>query len=111
MIRTSITGNTMIFKNEKGFYSTSVSKKVTKQDGATEWQNAYLSVNFAKRVDIPNRTMINIKNGFLSFDQYVNKDNAKVINWKVVVLDYEVVGETKAPEQPKQISMEDDLPF
>ena len=63
MINTNITGETMIFKNDKGFYSTSMSKKMV--DGT--YQSTYIPVQFKKGVGVENETTINITKGFLSF--------------------------------------------
>ena len=89
MLSSNFSGETMIFKNDKGFYSTTLSKK--NQDGT--YANAYISVGFRKGVDIPNRTKINVKSGFLTFDQY-ERDGSKITNLKLFISDFETPGGT-----------------
>lgn len=78
----NITGETMLFRNENGYYSTTISNK--KMDGS--YENMYINVQMPKGTDLPNQTKINIIRGFLSF--YVNNANSKTI--KFVVLDYDI---------------------
>lgn len=85
----NISGTTMIFKSEYG-YSTAISKK--NQDG--EYERMYLSVQLPKGVELNNKTMIYIKNGFLSF--YNTKDGLPKL--KIVVMEYTI----DADEQYKQ---------
>ena len=114
MLNSNFSGETMIFKNDKGFYSTSISKK--NQDGT--YANAYISVAFKKGVDLPNKTKINIKNGFLTFDQYDRADGSKATNLKLFVSDFETAGQ-KAPTKASKgsendffgASKQEDLPF
>ena len=54
-----IRGETMIFANEKGGYSTTVSNK--NQDGT--YDNMYIAVNFKKGIALENQTKIDITNG------------------------------------------------
>lgn len=114
MIRTTVTGETMIFKNDKGFYSTTISKRIKNEDGSTTWENEFVNLNFTKKVDLPNRTKINITNGWWSYDKYTDKTGTKRIAFKIVVTDFTVVGENAS--QPKSQPVEfqqndDDLPF
>lgn len=115
MIRTNVSGETMIFRNEKGFYSTTFSRKVNNPNGTTDWQNEYINVNFAPKPqqDIPTKTRINIKNGFWSFDRYTNKEGKEITTWKIVVTDYEIVGaqKTQPVAQNQEFIPQDDLPF
>jgi hypothetical protein len=92
-----ITGETMIFKNDIG-YSTSISNK--KEDGT--YENMSISVNFRKGVEIPNKTKINITDGFLSF--YKTKNDEKRL--KLVVMDFET-NEIPFTETDEDL----DLPF
>ena len=94
-----ITGETMIFKNEKGMYNTTISNK--KEDGT--YENMRISVNFRKGIEIEDKTKINIKDGFLSF--WKNKDGLPQV--KLVIMDFEEVN-----TDGFQISNdESDLPF
>lgn len=91
-----ISGNIYVFKNDKGAYSTSISKK--NEDGS--YENMRISVNFRKGTELENKTKINVTNGFLSFW----KNNQGLPQLKLVVLEFEK--ETNENEEYK-----DDLPF
>lgn len=112
MLLSKFTGKTMVFKNENGFYRTTISAK--NREG--EYVNKGINIAFKKGVDIPNKTVIDVKNGWLTFDEYVSKqDNQKkTSDFKIFVSEYEVEGgqttASKATETPA-ISPEDDLPF
>lgn len=124
MLRSTFTGETMIFKNDKGFYSTSISKKIRNADGTDGgYDNAYLNVNFTHKVDIPNQTKINITNGWLSFNKFKDKDGNNRTTFNIVVSDFtpvdnpNVIGAQKSaqnttkPSEDFGISDNDDLPF
>lgn len=91
-----VTGETFIFKNDKGAYSTSISKK--NEDGT--YENMRISVNFRKGIELENKTKINVTNGFLSFW----KNNQGLPQLKLVVLEFET--QTNENEEYR-----DDLPF
>lgn len=95
-----ISGETMIFKNDKGYYETSISNK--KEDGT--YENMYVSVNFKKGIEVENKTKINILDGFLSF--YKNKEGLPKI--KLVILDFISVGQEIESDTLLDSS---DLPF
>ncbi len=76
-----ITGETTIFKNENGSYSTSISNK--KQDGTYEYMS--ISVTLKKGTEIENKTKINILDGFLSF--YKTKEGMPKL--KLIIMDFE----------------------
>ena len=98
-----ITGdNIMVFKNEKGQYSTSISNKLL--DGT--YQNVYIQVQFKKGVELENKTRINIKDSFLSFF----KTQEGNVVYKIVVLDFEQYGDVKE-EEFANTQPGDDLPF
>lgn len=105
MLNSNFSGEVMIFKNDKGFYSTTLSKK--NQDGS--YTNAYVAVSFKKGVDIPNKTKINIKNGFLTFDQY-QKEGKTITNLKIFVTEYEGTGATQT-KMASKTQDESDLLF
>lgn len=124
MLRSTFTGETMIFKNDKGFYSTSISKKIRNADGTDGgYDNAYLNVNFTKKVDIPNQTKINITNGWLSFNKFKDKEGNNRTTFNIVVSDFtpvdnpnvigaqKVAQNTAKPSEDFGISDNDDLPF
>ena len=102
-----IRGETMIFANEKGGYSTTVSNK--NQDGT--YDNMYITVNFKKNVSIENKTKIDITNGFLSF----YKTREGLPKPKIVVMDFEIKDKTETKQQEKvneyDITDNSELPF
>ena len=105
----NITGKTMIFKSQYG-YSTTISKK--NQDG--EYTNMYVSIQLPKNIELENKTMIEITNGFLSF--YNTKDGLPKI--KIVVMEFTTDEEQKyIQEEREAIQNEEDyftpesLPF
>lgn len=91
-----VTGEIFIFKNDKGAYSTSISKK--NEDGT--YENMRISVNFKKGTELENKTKINVTNGFLSFW----KNNQGLPQLKLVVLEFE-------KETNENENIESDLPF
>lgn len=98
-----ILGRTMIFKNDYG-YSTSISNK--NQEG--QYDKMYLTVQFPKSVELENKTLINIKDGFLSF--YKTKVGLPKV--KIVVKDYEIAEDYKIPFLEDTAEQLDDLmPF
>lgn len=116
MLRNTFTGETMIFKNDKGFYSTTISKKVRNADGTDGgYDNAYLNVNFTKKVDIPNKTRINVKNGWLSFNKFTDKDGKNRTTFNLVINDFAPVDNPNVigakPSEDVFEADSDDLPF
>lgn len=109
----NINGNKIvIFKNEKGQYSTSISNK--KEDGS--YENMYITVNMPRGVEVENKTRIEITKGFLSF--YKTKEGLPKL--KIVVQkfktqeDIDNAEEQYAKEEREAIQNEDtyeDLPF
>lgn len=95
-----VTGETMIFKNQNGSYSTTISNK--KEDGT--YENMYLAVNFRKGTEIKNKTKINILDSFMSF----YKDKNGLPRLKIVVMEFERVGQ--APNNETVLGP-DELPF
>lgn len=95
-----ITGETTIFKNDKGFYSTGISNKLL--DGT--YENAYIQVQFKKGVELENKTKINITNSFLTF--WKGQDGKPI--FKIMVLEFTTNGDAK--EESTNFSP-DDLPF
>ena len=94
-----VTGETIIFKNDKG-YSTSISNK--KEDGT--YDNMFISVNFQKGIEVANKTKINILDGFMSF--YKNKNGQAVP--KLVVMSFETENQEN---NSFEINDPSDLPF
>lgn len=107
MLTSKIEGQTVVFKNDKGFYSTSIGNK--QPDGS--YKNAYIALQFKKGVNLENKTQINIKNGFLTFDKYTPKNgNAEVTSWKIVVMDFDVIsGGTNNSKAQNQTTPQSDF--
>ena len=78
--------NVMIFVNDKGFYSMSVSRKTE----SGEYENAYFPVMFKKDVKVENKTLIKINDAWLSFYK-TEKDSKKYTNFYVFINDFEIV--------------------
>jgi len=98
-----ISGRTMIYKNDYGF-STTISNK--KQDGT--YDKLYITVQFPKDVELENKTLINIKDGFLSF--YKTKEGLPKI--KIVVKYFEIAEDYKIPFlEDTTEQLEDLMPF
>lgn len=91
----------MIFKDEKEKYSTTISKK--NQNG--EYENAYFPIQFNKDVELENRTLIKIKNAWLSFYNWEYEDK-KGTKFFIKCSDFEVVAEAQ-----KQPTKEETNPF
>ena len=94
----NITGKTMIFKSEYG-YSTAISNK--NQEGT--YDKMYVQVQLPKGIELENKTMIEIQNGFLSM--YKTKNGLPKL--KIVVMDFET--ENKVEDVSEFESL--DLPF
>lgn len=111
----------MIFKKEKK-YLVGISKK--NQDGS--YDNAYFPIQFNQGVELENKTLIRIKNAWLSFYKWENeKDKGTVFFIKCS--DFEVAREPEEEVNPfeafgnsietesevgEQITIDDDeLPF
>ena len=109
MLRNNFEGETMIFRNANGFYSTSLGKKNLND----EWQNKFLSVQFPKGTDIPDKTKINIKKAFLSFDSWTDKDGNNRSEFKLVVQEFENPNVIEKPQEDETFGSIDDteLPF
>ncbi len=109
----NLSGEQRIFRNERNgkiYYSTGISKK---DMNTNTYTSEYFPVVFKKGVDIPNKTDIIIKNGFLTFDKYQKEGQDKpTVFWKMFVLDYELknADEFKNFDNFESIS-NDELPF
>lgn len=107
----NVTGKTMIFKGDYG-YSTTISSK--NKEG--QYENMYLTVQLPKGIELENKTMIEITNGFLSF--YKSKEGLPKI--KLVITKFttdqeeQYINEEREAIQNEQNyynNQEDDLPF
>lgn len=96
----NITGKTMIFKSQYG-YSTTISKK--NQDG--EYERMYVSVQLPKNIELENKTVINITDGFLSF--YNTKDGLPKI--KIVVMEFTTDEEQKYIQEEREAIQNEEI--
>lgn len=109
-----------IFKDEKGKYTTAISKKI-----GEEYQNKYFPVEFLKDVDLPNGIDIIIKHAFMTWfewefegktgTKFIMKITAfeKVDNGKPVLRpDPKLDAKDNKISSAKEIELDDDeLPF
>ena len=91
------TKNSMVFVFDNKYYI-GISKK--KNDG--EWENSYFPIEFNKGVEIPNKTMISIKNAWLSFYKW-EYNGKKGTKFFIKCSDYEIVqkSEEQTSNDPK----------
>ena len=110
-MKSSFTGQTMIFANEyngRTLYKTSIGKK----DKNGEWENASILVNFPKDTQIANKTTVDMKDAWLSF--YYGKDRdgnvSKIPQWYIVCTEFEVLDAPEAVEGFTAMT-DDEIPF
>lgn len=84
-------------------YSTQVSSK----DKAGNWKSAYVTLKFRNGVDVANKTVIQIKNGFMTFNS--NATNGEKYPY-VFVDDFEILKEGEDGLSTAIDNM-DDMPF
>ena len=96
----NINGKVMVFKNQYG-YSTTISKK--NQDG--EYTNMYVSIQLPKNIELENKTVIEITNGFLSF--YNTKDGLPKI--KIVVMEFTTDEEQKYIQEEREAIQNEEI--
>lgn len=104
-MKSSFTGQTMIFANEyngRTLYNVSIGRK----DKGGEWENASILVNFPKGTELANRTTVDMKNAWLSF--YFNKE--KIPQWYIVCTEFEVLDAPEAVEGFTAMT-DDEIPF
>lgn len=83
-------------------YSIGISSK--DKDG--NWVSAYMDIKFKKGVEIADRTDIKIKNSFFVVEEY---KGTKYI--KIMVTDFEIVGEQNTGFMDIPDTLEAELPF
>lgn len=108
----NFSGDIRLFKNDKGFYSIGISRKM--EDG--KYKSKYMNATIKGKPDIPNQTDIIVKNGFLSWDEYTKKGETEPTTvWKFIILDYELknasVNVDDIDTTGFEITAEEDLPF
>ena len=88
---------TTIFKNDRGVYKATLSKKDTNENGEQITRYMNIHVGFRKGVELKNKTKIKVNNGFLTFFDVKTgniKDNGKeeVLRFpKIMIMDFEVL--------------------
>lgn len=96
----NINGKVIIYKNDYG-YSTAISNK--KQDGT--YERMYVSVQLPKNIELENKTVIEITNGFLSF--FKTKDGLSKI--KIVVMEFTTDEEQKYIQQEREAIQNEEI--
>ena len=89
----------MVFKKDNK-YSIGISKK--KQDGS--YENAYIKVEFNKDVELEDRTMITIKNAWLSFYNW-EYQGKKGTTWVIKCSEFEKVEEYEKDPMASEIKI------
>lgn len=110
-MRANISGRTRIFAKEYNGatrYSASLGKK--NQNGG--YDNGWLFVRFRKGVTVKDGTDIDIKDGWITFDQY-EKEGKTVTTWGIFVNDFEELMTREEYEATKGFSKieSEDMPF
>lgn len=106
-MKSTFTGQTMVFAkelNDRTIYNASISKK--EQDGT--YTNTTILINFLDKPKIPNKSMVDIKNAWMSF--YFKKDS-KIPVFYLVCNDYEVIDKPDDVPQGYAKLDEDSIPF
>lgn len=92
---------------ERVAYSTAISSK--NQDGT--YENMYVNVQLPKDTILDDKTLINVKNGFLS--NYKNKEGLYQV--KLIIQEFEEIGSksnvTTVNDIVNVVDESDDLPF
>ena len=90
---------TTIFKNDRGVYKATLSKKDTNENGEQITRYMNIHIGFRKGIELKNKTKIKVNDGFLTFFPIETgniKDNGKkeVLNFpKIMIMDFEVLEE------------------
>lgn len=107
-LKVHITGEGMIFRDDKFGYPVYSAKLSTQKDG--QWEYDYIQVGFKGKADLPNNTEIKINDGFFSF--FTKNDGTKV--HKIIITSYEIlnqsVGEIDIPTE-NVVDFDTDLPW
>lgn len=100
----NITGEILVFKNERG-YSTTISNK----DINGNWDRMYITLQLPKGQELDNRAVILVTKGFLTF----YKDKNGMAKPKAVLQEYNIIGQEPTNEDVpfNETYNEDDLPF
>ena len=89
-----VSGETMIFRTEHNgsngtwyAYSAGISSK--EMDGT--WTSDYIDAKFRKEVTLPNKTKINIKEGYLKTRKYIDKNGEEQKRKYILILDFDII--------------------
>lgn len=95
----NLSGQTTIFKNDKGIYKLSIASKELQENGEEKTVYMQINVGFRKGIEVKNKTKINIKDGFLTFfkiDTGELTEEGKPIYKKfpkAMIMDFDVIEE------------------
>lgn len=95
----NITGQIRILKDERGIYKTTLSTKENDENGEENKIFMQINVGFKKGIELKNKSVIEIKDGFLTFFRVKNsaEDEEGKITYrnypKLVVLDFNLIEE------------------
>ena len=93
----NVTGQIRILKDERGIYKTTLSTKETNENGEENMVFMQINVGFRRGTELKNKSIIEIKEGFLSFFRVKNgqEDAEGKITYryypKLIVLDFELI--------------------
>lgn len=94
----------MIWRDDKGQYP-NYSYSISRKNDEGNYENAYRQVRFKKGVDLPNKTLVQIKDAFESFN--VGKDGKKYPY--LMITDFSVMGDSSPVDIPD--TNEEVIPF
>ena len=107
-LKVHITGEAMIYRDDKFGYPVYSAKLSTQKNG--EWEYDYIQVGFKGGADLQNNTEIKINDGFFSF--FTKNDGTKV--HKIIITSYDImnqsVGNIDIPTG-NELNSIDELPF
>ena len=109
MLKTNLTGTTMVFRNDdKGFaiYTTTLGNK--NKDG--DWENASIELKFKKGIELENRAKINVLNGFLTFRTYIKDEKKKYVLY-LFIMEFEEEGAESEPTPDGFTTLDCSIPF
>ena len=93
----NITGEIRVLKDERGIYKTTLSTKETGENGEENKVFMQINVGFRKGIELKNKSVIDIKDGFLSFFRVKQNGNDDKVTYrycpKLIVLDFELIEE------------------
>lgn len=79
----NISGEIIVYKNEKGYYTT-----IKNKDLNGNWDKMYMTIQLPKGQELENKSVIIIEKGFLSF--YKDKNGLPKV--KAVIREFDIIG-------------------